>query len=277
VRELVRALRHADTSLVIDLSQVAHDRKVEYVRSVLPALATLRRETGLPHRIVVDEAHYFLHGPDVPDLLDLRLNGYTLVTYRASKVHHDLLAAAQAVIVTRESDPAEVHALFDACSSCRGSGSEQQWAQLLGTLVLGEAVLLPITEEAAGQVRRLHLAPRLTPHVRHMAKYIDIPVAENRAFVFGNDGPAPPRRARTMRQFVEAVESSPGASLDGHMRRRDFSRWISDVFGDFPLAATIRRIERAAVTGAEPDAADAIANAVRCRYEFVEGDRPHAA
>jgi hypothetical protein len=60
---------------------------------------------------VVDEAHYFLHDPGVRDLLDLELSGYTLVTYRASKLHRDVLAASQAVIVTRESDPHEVVAL----------------------------------------------------------------------------------------------------------------------------------------------------------------------
>ncbi len=33
----------------------------------------LRLRTGLPHRIVIDEAHYFLHDRDVKELLDLEL------------------------------------------------------------------------------------------------------------------------------------------------------------------------------------------------------------
>jgi hypothetical protein len=60
-RDLVRALRYPDRSVVIDLSHQPQDQKIEFIRAALPALNELRRRTGLPHRIVVDEAHYFLH------------------------------------------------------------------------------------------------------------------------------------------------------------------------------------------------------------------------
>ena len=70
-RELLSALRYPDRSVVIDLSHVAHDEKIDYIRSVLPALNVMRRRTGLPHRILLDEAHYFLHDAAAQHLLDL--------------------------------------------------------------------------------------------------------------------------------------------------------------------------------------------------------------
>jgi hydroxymethylpyrimidine pyrophosphatase-like HAD family hydrolase len=269
-RDLLRTLRHADVSIVIDLSHTPHAEKIEYLRSVLPALATLRRRTGLPHQIVVDEAHYFLHDPDVHDLLDLDLSGYTLVTYRASKLHCDLLAASQAVIVTRESDPHEVSALYALCRSCERHMTEKEWAQLLGNLVVGEAIVLPVTEEAEGGVRRIRLAPRLTPHVRHMAKYIDIPVSEGSAFVFWRDGAPTGQRARTLREFVAVVEESPAADFDDHLRRGDFSSWIAKVFGDYPLASTIRQIEDHYRADSLSGVAASLVQAIRSRYEFIE-------
>jgi hypothetical protein len=75
-RELLRALRYPDRSVVIDLSHRPQDEKIEYIRAVLPTLNEIRRRTGLPHRILVDEAHYFLHEADAPNLLDLEQNGY---------------------------------------------------------------------------------------------------------------------------------------------------------------------------------------------------------
>src|SRR4029079_15117903 len=60
--ELLHVLRHPHTSIVIDLSHIHYREKVEYTRALLPALAMLRRRTALPHRIFVDEAHYFLNG-----------------------------------------------------------------------------------------------------------------------------------------------------------------------------------------------------------------------
>lgn len=269
-RDLLRALRHADVSIVIDLSHAPQQEKIEYLHSVLPALATLRRHTGLPHRIIVDEAHYFLDDPHAPDLLDLDASGYTLVTYRASKLRSDLLAASHAVIVTRESDPQEVRALRALCPPCEGFTTEAEWGQLFESLVVGEAVVLPVTDEAGGSVRRFRLAPRLTPHVRHLAKYIDLPVPEGRGFVFWNRGSPTGRRARTLREFVAVVEQSSPGELDGHLRRRDFSRWIADIFGDYPLAKTLRQLEDDYRSNERPDAPLNLVQAIRERYELVD-------
>ena len=269
-RDLVRTLRHADVSIVIDLSHTPHQEKIEYLRSVLPALAMLRRHTGLPHHIVVDEAHYFLHDSDVRDLLDLDLSGYILVTYRASRLHSDLLAASQAVIVTRESDPYEVGALFALCRPCESHSTENELGKVLGNLVIGEAVVLPVTEEAEGDVRRIRLSPRLTPHVRHLSKYIDIPVPDGRAFVFWRDGSPTGRRARTLREFAAVLEQFPAAAFDGHLRRGDFSSWIANVFGDYPLASAVSQVEDDYRKGGISDVATSLLEAIRSRYEFIE-------
>jgi hypothetical protein len=70
-RELAKALQYPDRSVVIDLSRRPQAEKIDYIRAVLPTLNALRTQTGFPHRIVVDEAHYFLHDADAVDLLDL--------------------------------------------------------------------------------------------------------------------------------------------------------------------------------------------------------------
>ena len=135
---------------------------------------------------------------------------------------------------------------------------------------MGEAVILPLTEEAQGKARRIRLAPRLTPHGRHLAKYIDIPVPSRSAFVFAGSGGQPADRARTLREFVGIVERTPPPALGGHMRRGDFSRWIADVFGDYPLAKEMQQLEQECRTGNLNDVAESLGRAVRARYEFVE-------
>ena len=103
---------------MIDLSRLPHDEKLHYIRAVLPALNVLRRRTGLPHRILLDEAHYYLHDADAPQLLDFERNGYTIVTYCASRLPQALLAATEVMIVTCESNPAEMEALRAWCATC---------------------------------------------------------------------------------------------------------------------------------------------------------------
>jgi hypothetical protein len=271
-RELVRALRHADVSIVIDLSHTPHDEKREYVRGILPALAALRRRTGLPHRIVMDEAHYFLQDPQSQHLLDLDLSGYTLVTYRASDLCQEVLTSSQAVIVTRESDPREIAALRALCATCSSSRTDREWTELMEGLVIGEAVALPVTDEAQGVVRKIRLAPRLTPHVRHFAKYIDVPVSENRAFVFWSDGSPTGERAKTLREFVNVLAHAPIKTLDGHLRRKDFSRWISGVFGDYTLGNSVSKLEEDYAGGETSEVADGLVREIRSRYDLVHED-----
>ena len=127
-----------------------------------------------------------------------------------------------------------------------------------------------MTAEAGADVRLFTVARRLTPHVRHRAKYVDVPVTEQRAFVFAADGAKPERRARTLRQFVSLLEPAPPATGEDHLRRGDFSRWIGDVFGDHPLATTLSGIEKEQRGGPPGKAVRDVVSAIRARYELAD-------
>jgi hypothetical protein len=137
-------------------------------------------------------------------------------------------------------------------------------------LRVGQAVALPITDEAGGELRSFTMGPRLTPHVRHREKCVDMPVTEDRAFVFAANGYGALRRVRTLRQFVIVLESLPARSFDAYLRRGDFSRWIQHVFGDGALASGLRALEaRYRATGSADIVSEVVA-AVRSRYDLAE-------
>jgi hypothetical protein len=262
-RELVKALRHPDVSVVVDLSKVSHRRKVEYLLTLLPLLITLRRQTGLPHKILLDEAHYYLSGPDSSRLMDPELAGYVLVTYRVSGLAPAIRAMSDAVvIVTRETDRHEAETLLRMCRP-PDSGITPD---VFRGLAMNEAALLPGAEEAHGQVRRFHLAPRLTTHVRHRTKYLDMPVLEAQAFVFTEDGQGGPR-ARTLKEFMGLLAALPVERVQGHLERHDFSRWLNEVFRDNPLASHVHMLEDRIGTEDVSDIAADIAQSIRARYE----------
>lgn len=267
--DLLQALQHAESSVVIDLSHAHHSEKVQYTQAVLPALAALRQRTGLPHRVIVDEAHYFLDGSRARDLLDLPGNGYTLVTYRASHLPKAVLDASAVILVTCESDPAEVAALQQLC---RSSERVETWRSVLGGLALGEAAALPITEEAGASLRRIHLGVRITHHVRHREKYVDVPVPDARAFVFTTRNASNGARATTLREFAAALRTLAPEALEGHARRGDYSRWLRDVFGDYQLALEVHALEERSRDERDPAAVAAIASAVRGRYDLTSDD-----
>jgi hydroxymethylpyrimidine pyrophosphatase-like HAD family hydrolase len=263
-RELARTLRYPDVSVVVDLSKLSHRDKVDYLRGLLPHLSALRRRTGLPHKIVIDEAHYYLHSPDSAALIDAELAGYVVVTYRISGLAPAVRELCGGVVlVTRETDRAEASALLDLCAP---KPTHLASAATLARLAVNEAALLPGSDESQGTVRRFALAPRLTTHVRHRVKYLDMPVPETQAFVFTENRRAG-ARVRTLKDFMGLLESLPTASIEGHLARHDFSRWIGDVFRDQPLAVHIHAVESREGSEDVGDIAADIAQAIRARYD----------
>jgi hydroxymethylpyrimidine pyrophosphatase-like HAD family hydrolase len=268
-RGLLHALRHPEHSIVIDLSALQHDAKFEYIRSVLPALNVMRRRTGTPHRLILDEGHYFLHDAVDRGLLDLGLNGYTVVTYWPSQLPPALVAAAEVILVTRESNREEIEALQNHCATCRHLAASA-WG-MLADLRIDQAVALPVTEEVGGALRRFTIGERLTPHVRHRQKYVDVPVSTSRAFVFGSGRHGVhTARAHTLREFVTIVETLDARQAGGYLRRGDFSRWIGDVFGDRALERELQRYEGQGETTDYRAAIDQIVAAIRSRYDLTD-------
>jgi hypothetical protein len=272
-RELARALRHPDVSVIIDLSRLSHRKKTGYLNTLLPQLIALRRQTGLPHKILLDEAHYYLGRPDCAPLIDPELAGYILVTYRISGLIPSIRMTSDAVvIVTRETDRHEAEALLQMC---RPQPCATVRPGLFADLTMGEAALLPGAEESHGRVRRFALAPRLTAHVRHRTKYLDMPVLDSQAFVFTENGHSGPH-ARTLKEFMGLLAALPGERIESHLRRHDFSRWLNDVFRDHPLGSYVNTIEDRVDTDDPHDVAADIAQAIRARYE-IAADSPREA
>ena len=264
--DLARLLRHPDMSVVINLCRAPYEEKVNYLLTLLPMLASLRRRTGLPHRIVIDEAHYFLHESNVADLLDLALGSYTLVTYRASDLNPDVRKAMEIVCVTRTASPQEaqaIAAMFDCGTADLSS--------MLPSLKDGEVVLLPSVLQGAKQLQRFSLLPRLTAHVRHKSKYFEVPMPAGREFVFSANGRPLGPRCRTMKEFIDSLGNLPPGVLDEHAERGDFSRWVADVFHDHPLASDLRKLEQRYRLGYVDSLPVDLVRAIRERYEVEPG------
>jgi hypothetical protein len=167
------------------------------------------------------------------------------------------------VIVTRETDVHEIETLTRMCrpQPCTAIGPD-----VFRDLGTNEAALLPGSEESHGQVRRFQLAPRLTSHVRHRAKYLDMPVLDDQAFVF-SAGSRVGVRAHSLKEFVGLLAVLPAEPLAEHRKRHDFARWLDDVFRDHGLGAHVRELEMEVDVRDACDIAADVAQAIRARYE----------
>jgi hypothetical protein len=256
---LERILTHPDLSLVVDLSGAAQEHKPAVARRVLELARRLRRQTGLPHRIVIDEAHYFIGRLDDPALLDTELGGHLVVTYRIADLSAEVLNATDAVIVTRVADQRQALALRGLAPPV---GTTTEWLHSLASLAIDEALLLPGAQESGDRLTRFRVASRMTPHVRHRQKYSEVPVRPGREFVFTRNGRATGQRARTLADLISLLPSLPDDVFRGHLARGDFHRWTERVFGDLELGDAIRRAEGLDATPAR----EAMLRAISDRY-----------
>ena len=137
-------------------------------------------------------------------------------------------------------------------------------------VVAPAAVALPVTDEAGPELQLFTIGERLTPHVRHRQKYVDVPVPDSRAFVFGSGQSTVTARAHTLREFVDVLDKLDVTREGGYLRRGDFSRWVDDVFGDHALAREIEGHERRYAREEHSDALGRIADAIRTRYDLTD-------
>jgi hypothetical protein len=224
-------------------------------------LASLRRRTGLPHQIVLDEAHYFLQETDIKKLLDMELGAYVIVTYRPSDLHPDVRSAVEVVIAKRLTDAHEVRTLQ---AMARDKKVEATAISMLSSLLSNEAVIA--AQETHGSLLRFTLETRLTSHVRHRGKYLDVEVESGHEFVFTEHGTPVAQPARSLRQFASALYEIPSSVAGDHARRGDLSRWIAGVFYDHRLASDIQNLEQDSRTRRIADVRGAIASLVLDRY-----------
>jgi hypothetical protein len=155
-----------------------------------------------------------------------------------------------------------------------GAQDRAALAAVLGELALDEAALVRVGGGHGAHLERFRIALRITAHVRHRAKYRDVPLPLERAFVFTRGHERVGAPARTLREFVEEISRAPGSAVAAHADRGDFSRWIADVFGDRSLALDIAELEEQHRRGSVLDLGTALVESVILRYEVAPAAEP---
>ncbi|HYB31013.1 MAG TPA: HAD-IIB family hydrolase [Solirubrobacteraceae bacterium] len=250
-QELASILRQPSLSVILDVSALELPRRLDYVRNVSAVIEPERAAWGLPHWIVVDEAHTALSdGGIAADIFRPSDRGYCLVTYQPEQLCAE---AAAAIDVTITAGP--------PTTSTRS-----------GTVQVARTATLCETGSAE---RQFTVGARRTPHVRHRHKYAVVSLPEHRWFRFRSPDGHVVTAAKNIAEFSHMLREVDTDVIRHHLDHGDFSRWILGTMQDRDLATSIGAIERSFITRRAADllhARERMHEEVATRYG-LEGGR----
>ena len=237
---LVAALLETVTvSVVLDLCSYPVARRDGYVADLLRALRSLKERKFRPHWIVLEEAQHFLppYGNAVLTALSPMLadGGWAFVSYRPDRLANQALTALDRCILTRLSQPEAVQTVH----------------QMLRHVPEAPLADIPQGHAWLRGHRTVRLRPnaRRVPHIRHLYKYLDTPLPEDKRFYFRDEQGFLGLEAVSLFEFLQCLRNLPIESLAYHQARGDFAAWVDDVLGDRVLADHLRKLGQRSLEG----------------------------
>ncbi len=260
--ELQSLLRRPTAGLVLNMSALGMPEKVTYATHALAAVAAVRGAGGLPHWLIIDEAHHIApaEGSSAVELLPRAGESVAFITLSADQLPRDL----RRVVAVLASTDREA---FQAALATLGRDRDRRGPVPDvggGPLDRGEALLETLNGRPASAVR-FRVARRGVQHHRHVRKYAEGELPPDRSFYFRGPRGALNLRAVNLKRFCELAEGVDDATWAHHLGRRDYSTWMRQTIKDEELADEIAALESNG-TGRPGESRQRVIEAVRRRY-----------
>ncbi|MGZ3601163.1 MAG: HAD-IIB family hydrolase [Ktedonobacterales bacterium] len=236
--EILRALQRPDDEVVTNLLGVPLSDRPDFFINLLPRLTEVRTRLGRPHWIVVDEAHHLLPptGSPAASTLSQMREGLLLITVHPDRLPREALSLVDVVIALGEA-PAPEQTLRIVSEALGKSLPAGERPSSQG----GEAsVWFARMDEPP---KRLHIAPARTERRRHVRKYAEGELGEDKSFYFRGPEGKLNLRAQNLSVFLQMADGVDDETWTYHLRRHDYSRWFREAIKDDDLAKEAARIE----------------------------------
>jgi hypothetical protein len=238
IDEVSSVLETSGGSVVANLMGLPLDGRPLLFAPLLARLLEARGHSGMPHWIVVDEAHHMLPKDELT-LSESVVNlppSTLLVTVHPDRLADSVLRSVDTLIVVGKnpSDAVETFARAIGVPAPPAIGDSPPF----GTAILWRP------QDAPADV--VHFQPLLskTEHHRHQRKYASGDMGEDNSFYFRGPAGELNLRARNLAQFLEIGSGVDDRTWSHHLAEHDYSRWVRDAIKDQALADAVLAIER---------------------------------
>ncbi|HWR54756.1 MAG TPA: HAD-IIB family hydrolase [Bryobacteraceae bacterium] len=236
VNEILQLLRKPSQNALVKLYGLPLADRPAFFASLLPQIEELRRATGRPHWLMVDEAHHLLPRTSDPAYSRVlqALTGMLLVTVHPESVAPAALASVGVVIAIGE-DPRRTFRGFGKALGVDVPAVEEH-------LSPGEALVWFRSSGAAPQRIKPEMAS--IERRRHRRKYAEGELPPDRSFYFRGPEGKLNLRAQNLIVFMQMADGVDDETWMHHLRRGDYSRWLREAVKDSWIADQIESIEQ---------------------------------
>ncbi|OUL35569.1 hypothetical protein BV372_10820 [Nostoc sp. T09] len=258
IAEVIDLLEQPNQNVVVNLLGIALQDRPAFFAELLPVLLELRSRTGRPHWIVVDEAHHLIPVSWNPASLTLpqQLKGMMLITVHPDQVASAGLSLVDTILTVGKTPEKNIKAFCETIGHCPPQLTPQ-------TLEPGEALAWFSAEDS--EPFRFQITPGHTERRRHVRKYAEGQLGEDKSFYFRGPEAKLNLRAQNLILFTQIAEGVDDDTWLFHLQRGDYSRWLREAIKDESLAKEIAEIEKSEHKSAN-ESRNAIKAAIEERY-----------
>ena len=257
VSEVVTALENPKEQVIVNLVGLPLEDRPAFFLDLLPKLQEKRRNTGRPHRILVDEAHHLLpkNWRATPESVR-ELQSMLFVTVHPDRLAPQVMDAVDVAVALGQDPLSTLRSIMDR--------QQARTAALHGEeLKPGEALLWRKTDGRT--VERLLMAVPRVERQRHRRKYAEGELPPERSFYFkGPDGKLN-LRAQNLIMFRQIADGVDDETWLHHLRQGDYSHWMETAIKDASLAQIVQEVEGTPDLSAL-DSRRRVASAIEERY-----------
>lgn len=244
IEECMQLLAKVDENAVINLLGLKFTDRPDFFMSLFTRIRDLRAKTGRPHWLIVDEAHHVLPADWQPAEAGLprRLDGTLMVSVSPSAVATAALRLVDSLIVIGEK-PREMLGEFAQANGVP--------APEIAVARVPEGSALLWHRSLQEKPRVLTLEPTQTERKRHLRKYAEGSLGEDRSFYFRGPEGKLKLRAHNLVVFTDLADGVDPETWLYHWRRGEISQWVRTCIKDEPLAEKVAALERSMADDAD--------------------------
>jgi energy-coupling factor transporter ATP-binding protein EcfA2 len=233
VDDVMELLAKPDVNVVVNLLAIDPLERPRFLVSFITELTKLRAATGRPHWLILDEVHHLLPAKWEPSPVALprELPATIAVTVHPEAVAADFLALISTVI-----------GVGDAAAPVI-----TQFCELTGKPPPGELTAPERGEVLVYRDRHVERVTARRPREkqkRHVRKYAEGELGEDRSFYFRGPNNALNLRAHNLTVFLQLADGVDVDTWRHHLMRGDYSRWFREAIKDEALADEAAAIEQ---------------------------------